>query len=164
MKPQIDLTVLAAGYAHRRASSLSHARRAAADADPSAGDWAVDVGGGPGDHAAVWAGLAIRPIVLDPTPAMLSMARSKPGVVPILGVAERLPFAAASVALVYYHLSIHPDDRRYFTFRLGSRLLRCACLPMGWSASPYYFTKLMRVPVTYLRSPASVTARTAAPT
>lgn len=110
MKPQIDLAVLAAGSAHRRASSLSHARRAAVDAGASAGDWAVDVGGGPGDHAAVWAGLGIKPIVLDPTPAMLSMARSKRGVVPILGVAERLPLAAASVRLVYYHLSIHYLD------------------------------------------------------
>ena len=51
------------------------------------------------------------------------------------------------VADGFYHLSVHESERKYFTFRIGDRLMRCACLPMGWRASPYYFTKFMRVMV-----------------
>ena len=59
----------------------------------------------------------------------------------------------------FYHLSVHESERKFFTFRVGDRLMRCACLPMGWRASPYYFTKLMRVMVGYLRAPAVVRER-----
>ena len=58
------------------------------------------------------------------------------------------------VADGFYHLAVRPAERCFFTFRLGARLLSCACLPMGWSASPYYFTKLMRAIINYLRAPA----------
>lgn len=65
----------------------------------------------------------------------------------------------------FYHIAIAEEDRQYFTFRLGGRLLRLAALPMGWINSPFYFTKVMRALVAYLRAPALATrtARRAAP-
>ena len=40
-----------------------------------------------------------------------------------------------------------PDERGMPTY------YRCAAMPFGWSASPYIFTKVMRVMVRLLRAP-----------
>ena len=63
----------------------------------------------------------------------------------------------------YHQVGIHPDSRRYMTFAVppppGSppgtppRYVQSAALPFGWTASPYIFTKVMRVMVRMLRSP-----------
>ena len=53
----------------------------------------------------------------------------------------------------YYAVGIREQDRDYFTVNYRGRLLRLACLPMGWNASPYVFCMLMRPLVRYLRSP-----------
>ncbi len=71
------------------------------------GDWAVDVGGGTGAHAACWAGAGYRALVVDPSPGMLRRAAGRPGVVAVGGRAQALPLAARSMALVFFHLSIH---------------------------------------------------------
>jgi len=53
----------------------------------------------------------------------------------------------------YYAVGIREQDRDYFTVNYRGRVLRLACLPMGWNASPYIFCMLMRPVVRYLRSP-----------
>lgn len=53
----------------------------------------------------------------------------------------------------YYCLGIREVDRDFFTVNYRGRLLRLACLPMGWNASPYVFCMLMQPLVRYLRSP-----------
>jgi SAM-dependent methyltransferase len=88
---------------------------------------ALDVGGGRGEHAAVWAVGGVRSIVLDPSPAMLESARTKAGVIAIGGRAQAMPFRDATFDLVYFHLSIHYGDWRrslteaHRTLREGGR-------------------------------------------
>lgn len=53
----------------------------------------------------------------------------------------------------YYAVGIREQDRDFFTVNYRGRLLRLACLPMGWNASPYVFCMLMRPMIRYLRSP-----------
>lgn len=67
----------------------------------------------------------------------------------------------------YHSVGVHRDSRRYMTFAvappLGSppgtppRYIRAAAIPFGWNASPYIFTKVMRVMVQQLRSPTAPT-------
>ena len=71
----------------------------------------------------------------------------------------------------YHCVGIHPESRRYMTFAVppapGSppgtpdRYIRSAALPFGWNASPYIFTKVMRVMVRLLRSPMAPAHRVA---
>ena len=44
----------------------------------------------------------------------------------------------------YYALEMHPEDRHYMVFRMAGTLYQMRGLPMGWSASAFYFTKLMQ--------------------
>lgn len=53
----------------------------------------------------------------------------------------------------FYHLLIADDFRDFFTFELFGRLYRLRGLPMGWTNSPYYFCKMMRPVLTFLRDP-----------
>jgi len=54
----------------------------------------------------------------------------------------------------YYAVAIHPEDRQYLTIQVdGFPPMQFAALPMGLSASPYVFCKLMRTFVRALRSP-----------
>ncbi len=69
---------------------------------------ALDVGGGPGEHAALWAGRGVRAIVVDPSPDMNRRCRrSFPDLPVVRARAERLPFEDGVAKLVYFHLSIH---------------------------------------------------------
>jgi ubiquinone/menaquinone biosynthesis C-methylase UbiE len=72
----------------------------------------LDIGGGLGGHAVEWAASPVRPIVVDPSAAMTAAASSRSGVVVVRGRAERLPFADGSIALAYFHLSLHHTDWR----------------------------------------------------
>lgn len=54
----------------------------------------------------------------------------------------------------YHHLSIHPDDRKFFTFCVEGEYLQCSALPFGWNNAPAIFTKFMRPVVRFLRSSA----------
>ena len=51
----------------------------------------------------------------------------------------------------FYHFPIHPDYRTYLGFRYGGRWYVWCRLPFGWSGSPYYFHKCIRVIIEYLR-------------
>ncbi len=110
----VDLEALAAGYQRRPASEASRQRprRAATEAGLHPGDWAVDVGGGTGAHAACWAEAGLRALVVDPSRGMLRRAAEQPGVAAVGGRAQALPLASGSVALVYFHLSIQYGEWR----------------------------------------------------
>lgn len=102
----VNLDHLARAYRHRPPSAASLARAAAAGSGLERGTWVLDVGGGPGNHAAVWGGQGLRPVVLDPSSVMLAAARDRdlPGV---RALAQALPFSSGCFALVWFHLSIH---------------------------------------------------------
>ncbi len=110
--PDVDLETLAAGYAHRPTTPAARERARAAweRAGGGIGEWGIDVGGGRGDHAAVWRGLGARAVVVDPAQGMVDRARRHGAA--IAGHAERLPLRGGSAALVYFHLSIHHCDWR----------------------------------------------------
>lgn len=108
---EVDLSVLARGYALRPASPAALARAAEAASLPSVGDPALDVGAGRGEHARAFAAAGLRPVALDPSPDMAhSAARS--GVVCVIGRSQDLPFRDGAFGLVYFHLSLHYGDWR----------------------------------------------------
>ncbi len=110
----VDIENLAAGYAHRPTSSaaLDRARRAADGANLDANAVAVDVGGGPGAHAGIWAQRGARAIVIDPSRGMTRKARKLSGVVSIRAQSQLLPLRDDTAQLVYFHLSLHYGDWR----------------------------------------------------
>ena len=101
---------MAAAYRHRPVSAvaLDHASRAVGGIREGAA--ALDIGGGPGGHAARWAELGYRAIVVDPAEAMLLWASTREGVEAVRAASQALPFREASVSLAYFHLSLHYDD------------------------------------------------------
>jgi len=111
---QVDLERLAAGYRHRPASSagLARAKRAAEAAGVGLGDVAIDVGGGPGEHCAVWGRARAFGILVDPSHGMTQMGMRRPGVSAIRAQSQHLPIANGVARLVYFHLSIHYGDWR----------------------------------------------------
>ncbi len=111
---RVDLEDLANGYRHRpiSAAGLARARRAATSVQLQPGDVALDIGGGRGQHAAVWLDYGALPIVVDPARGMLHAVAIQQGVVPMSAVAQALPLANQRVRLSYFHLSIHYGDWR----------------------------------------------------
>ena len=109
----VDLEALADGYDHRpvSAAGLARARRAADSVQLGHADLALDIGGGRGGHAAAWVQNGARAVVVDPARGM-ARAAAKRHVIPVCATAQALPFAAASVRLSYFHLSIHYGDWR----------------------------------------------------
>jgi SAM-dependent methyltransferase len=106
---EVDLERLAAGYRHRPASRAS-LRRAAAEASAAGlgpGTVALDVGGGRGEHAAVFAGTGAVAVVLDRSGTMAAAAGRRPGVAAVVGDARRMPVRDAVASLVYFHVSLH---------------------------------------------------------
>ncbi len=108
---EVDLSRLADGYRHRNPSQASRARAASAGESLGAGSLILDVGGGPGFHAAVWAEQGHHPIILDPEPAMTAPARDA-GLAVVHGIAQALPFRDRSFDLVWFHFSLHYGDWR----------------------------------------------------
>ena len=51
----------------------------------------------------------------------------------------------------FYHIPVNNDDRRYLGFRFGRKTFRFKSLMFGLNASPYYFHKVLRAVVKYLR-------------
>lgn len=87
---------------------MERATAIAAEAGLGRGTVGLDVGGGPGWHAARWRTTGAVPIVVDPSADMNRLAREAfPGLPVVRARAERLPFLTDTVTLVYFHLSIH---------------------------------------------------------
>lgn len=105
----IDLDDLARAYRFRPASFESRARAERAGSRLEPGAHVLDVGGGPGNHAAVWSQQGLRPVVLDPSAVMLSTVHDR-GLLGVRGRAQSLPFRSRRFALVWSHLSIHYGD------------------------------------------------------
>jgi SAM-dependent methyltransferase len=102
----VNLDHLARAYRHRPASAASLARAEAAGFGLERGARVLDVGGGPGNHSAVWGGRGLRPVVLDPSRVMLAAARDR-DLTGVRALAQALPFNSGCFALVWFHLSIH---------------------------------------------------------
>lgn len=73
---------------------------------------AIDIGGGTGQHAAIWAAMGARAIVVDPSAAMTVAASQQAGVTAVVGRSEQLPLAPGVAGLAYFHLSVHYGDWR----------------------------------------------------
>ncbi len=129
----IDLDVLADGYRLRPMSPTAAAR--AATVARRCLDPLLDVGGGPGNHSAVWAGLGRRAVLLDVAPAMIEAARRRPNVRVVLGDAQCLPFASNQFGLAYFHMSIHYGDWRR-TLTEAARVVRPGGLIDVWTFDP----------------------------
>ena len=110
----VDLEHLAGGYAHRptSAEARARARRAAESVGLGSGDLALDLGGGRGAHAAVWAQRDAIAVVVDPARGMATEAAKQPGVHAVRASSQELPFRDGVAGLVYFHLSIHYGDWR----------------------------------------------------
>lgn len=108
---EVDLDRLATGYRHRPASDASLERAAAAGSTLNPGEWVLDVGGGPGNHASVWRDQGLLAVVLDPSAAMMGSA-CHGGLLGVRGRSQDMPFSSRHFALVWFHLSIHYGDWR----------------------------------------------------
>ena len=108
----VDLAALAAAYEHRPLSAPGRGRAMRAIADLPSSSRVLDIGGGPGAHAALWAAEGHVAVVVDPSRDMLAAAAARAGVVPVRATAQRLPFHDAVFALAYFHLSIHYGEWR----------------------------------------------------
>ena len=130
---EFDFDALADGYRHRPPSrgALERARSAAAIAlDPL-----VDIGGGPGHHAAVWASRGRRSIVVDRSAKMVASAGSVPHVSVVRGDAQALPLRSDSVGLAYFHLSIHYGSWRQMLDE-AVRVVRPSGAIIVWTLDP----------------------------
>ena len=105
----VDLDRLASAYRFRPASVASVDRAAAAGLRLPTGARILDVGAGPGNHSVVWADQGRRPVVLDPSPAMVAISAERRLDV-VAGYSQAMPFRRRTFALVWFHLSIHYGD------------------------------------------------------
>ncbi len=105
---EIDLDALARGYRFRPISDA--ATRRALNAARASLDPLLDIGGGTGAHATVWAAAGRNAVVVDASEGMTVQAGAKPHVGVVRGDAENLPFADSSFGLAYFHMSVHYGD------------------------------------------------------
>jgi SAM-dependent methyltransferase len=108
MASGVDFERLADGYRYRPSSpaALRRAGRAALEAGLGAGDLAVDVGGGRGEHASEFAAAGAIALVVDRSETMLREARAC-GIPGVLGDGRHLPLRSGVARLVYFHASVH---------------------------------------------------------
>jgi SAM-dependent methyltransferase len=99
------------------------------------GDLAVDVGGGPGHHAAVWAGDGLRAVVVDPGREMNRIAAARPGVQVVRARGEAIPLRTGLARLVLFHLSIHYGDWR-LSLAEAARVLARGGVCRVWTLGP----------------------------
>lgn len=131
----VDLARLAGAYSHRgEAAAAGRAGRAADAAHLGPGMLAVDVGGGEGRHAAVFAARGARALVVDRSPEMARAARQA-GAWVVIGDGAALPLADAAADLVYFHLSIHHGPVESWIAEAG-RTVRPGGTVWVWTLSP----------------------------
>ncbi|MCH8985916.1 MAG: class I SAM-dependent methyltransferase [Acidobacteria bacterium] len=106
---QVDLALLAEAYDFRPMGDAARRRaREAMSTGPRPVHIALDIGGGRGEHASVWAAAGVHAVLIDPSSAML--AKASPDLHTILAIAQSLPIVDHAVDMVYFHLSIHYGD------------------------------------------------------
>ena len=133
----VDLGRLAAAYGHRvEEAAAVRAAAAATTARLQPGSLAIDVGGGTGAHAAVFAATGSRVLVIDRSIAMATAAR-RIGIPAVVGDGASLPVGDACADLVYFHLSIHhgPSDR---WISEGARVVRPGGVVWVWTLAPQH--------------------------
>ena len=52
----------------------------------------------------------------------------------------------------FFHVPVNVNDQDLLGFKFGKRYLKWKCLPFGFKGSPYYFNKVLRPVLRYLRS------------
>jgi hypothetical protein len=60
--------------------------------------------------------------------------------------------ASIDLSDAYYTVNVADDMRKFLRFEFGGDLFEFTCLPNGLSPGPRIFTKIMKVPLSYLRS------------
>ena len=131
--PDVDLEALADAYRFRPMSVAGIERALMASADVL--DPLLDIGGGTGSHAAVWAAAGRRAIVADMSEEMNRQAGAHRNVLVVRGDAHHLPFSDDSVGLAYFHMSIHYGDWRT-TLNEAGRVVRSGGVIDIWTFSP----------------------------
>jgi hypothetical protein len=53
----------------------------------------------------------------------------------------------------YYQVPVLPAHRKYLAFEVCGQFYHLNCLPFGWCNSPWYFTKIVKAFVAYVRNP-----------
>lgn len=133
--PGVDLERLAGAYGHRREGDAAVRAAVAADAAAlSGGDLAVDVGGGEGRHAAVFASRGARTLVVDRSRDMARAAAGN-GIPAVVGDGAALPVAAGVARLVYFHLSLHHGDPERWLSE-AARVVRPGGVVWVWTLAP----------------------------
>jgi ribonuclease HI len=56
------------------------------------------------------------------------------------------------VSDAFYHVPIKEEHRKYFRFLIDGEIMQLNTLPMGWTNSPFYLTKIFRTLVKAIRS------------
>ena len=51
----------------------------------------------------------------------------------------------------FYHVKINPAHRKYFGFHFNNQFYQWCVCPFGWNGSPYYFYKVMREVLKFIR-------------
>ena len=51
----------------------------------------------------------------------------------------------------YFHVAIHPKDRKFLRFAIGGKVFQFQVLPFGLSTAPRVFTRVVKALVAYLR-------------
>ncbi len=51
----------------------------------------------------------------------------------------------------YFTIPVFKEHRKFFRFRRKNKTFEYTCLPFGLSSTPWVLTKLLRVPVAFLR-------------
>ena len=133
---RIDLERLAAAYDYRAMGAGDRARAATAAeaAGLDSGDVAIDVGGGRGAHAAVFATTGALAIVADRSPTMAAHA-AESGIRAVVADGGHLPFVDGVAGLVYFHLVIHHGDPVRMLAE-AARVCRPGGLVWVWTLDP----------------------------
>ena len=61
-------------------------------------------------------------------------------------------FAKLDLKDAYYSIAIHPEERKNFRFKFQGTLFEYCALPQGYTEAPRLFTKLLKIPLAFLRS------------
>jgi Reverse transcriptase (RNA-dependent DNA polymerase)/DNA N-6-adenine-methyltransferase (Dam) len=63
----------------------------------------------------------------------------------------------------YYQVPVQEDQRKYFAFQFAGHYYHLNCLTFGWLNSPWFFTKVVRVMVQYVRANRAYSSAAGAP-